>query len=71
MLIFDLFVFNGFVEDLLLIMFMLFIDFVCGGVEYLGQLIVKYGLLEGNGVLFNDKDDVWYMEIVIGYYWVV
>ena len=39
------------------------------GVEYLGQLIKKYGSPEGNGVLFSDNDEVWYMEIVTGHHW--
>ena len=40
------------------------------GVQYLGQLIAKYGSAEGNGVIFVDRDDVWYMEIVTGHHWV-
>ena len=40
------------------------------GRRYLGKLIAKYGSPEGNGVIFSDKDDVWYMEIVTGHHWV-
>ncbi|EKK20088.1 dipeptidase [Fructilactobacillus florum 8D] len=40
------------------------------GVEYLGQLIKQYGSPEGNGVMFSDHDEIWYMEIVTGHHWV-
>lgn len=40
------------------------------GVQYLGKLIAKYGSPAGNSVLFSDKDDIWYMEIVTGHHWV-
>ncbi|MBE1724927.1 C69 family dipeptidase [Lactobacillus plantarum] len=69
-LTFDPFVPNGLAEDSLPTMLTPFIDSARGGVAYLGQLIAKYGSPEGNGVLFNDKDDVWYMEIVTGHHWV-
>jgi dipeptidase len=69
-LTFDPFVPNGLAEDSLPTMLTPFIDSARGGVEYLGQLIAKYGSPEGNGVLFNDKDDVWYMEIATGHHWV-
>lgn len=40
------------------------------GVRYLGELIKKYGSAEGNGIIFADKDDAWYMEIPTGHHWV-
>lgn len=40
------------------------------GVQYLGKLIAKYGSPAGNSVLFSDKDEIWYMEIVTGHHWV-
>jgi dipeptidase len=30
----------------------------------------KYGSHEGNGIAFSDKNEVWYMEIPTGHYWV-
>ena len=40
------------------------------GVEYLGKLIDQYGNAdEGNGVIFGDRDEVWYMEIYAGHQW--
>lgn len=71
-LVFDLFNFEfGFNEDVIVVMVLFFIKLVQEGVVYLGDFVVKYGFVEGNGVIFFDKNDVWYMEIVIGYYWVV
>ncbi len=40
------------------------------GVEYLGELIEKHGSAEGNGILFADEDEAWYMEIPTGHHWV-
>ncbi len=47
-----------------------YIDSARDGVQYLGQLIKEYGSPEGNGVMFSDNDEVWYMEIVTGHHWV-
>ncbi|MCG4607355.1 C69 family dipeptidase, partial [Bifidobacterium longum] len=47
-----------------------FINSAREGVQYLGQLIKKYGSAEGNGVIFSDKNDVWYMKIITGHHWV-
>lgn len=69
-LAYDPLVKNGVAEDSLQSMVLPFIDSARDGVRYLGELIKKYGSPEGNGVLFNDKDEVWYMEIVTGHHWV-
>ncbi len=61
---------NGLAEDTMPTMVLPYIDSARGGVEYLGKLIAKYGSPEGNGVIFSDKNDVWYMEIVTGHHWV-
>lgn len=60
---------NGLAEDSLQTMVAPYIDSARQGVTYLGSLIEKYGSPEGNGVLFADKDEVWYMEIVTGHHW--
>lgn len=69
-LAFDPLVENGLAEDSLQSMVLPLIDSARDGVRYLGDLIKKYGSPEGNGVLFSDKDEVWYMEIVTGHHWV-
>lgn len=40
------------------------------GVELLGGYVEKYGAGEGNGVLFADLDEVWYVEIGSTDHWV-
>lgn len=60
---------NGLAEDSLQTMVAPYIESARAGVKYLGSLIARYGSPEGNGVLFSDKDEVWYMEIVTGHHW--
>lgn len=60
---------NGLAEDCLPTMVVPYIQSARQGVEYLGQLIAKYGSPEGNGVLFADQNEAWYMEIVTGHHW--
>lgn len=60
---------NGIGEDALLSIVLPFIHSAREGVEYLGDLIAIYGSHEGNGVIFSDKNEVWYMEIPTGHYW--
>ncbi|MFT8872928.1 MAG: C69 family dipeptidase [Sporolactobacillus sp.] len=69
-LAYDPLVENGLAEDTMQTMVLPFIDSARGGVRYLGELIAQYGSPEGNGVIFSDKNDIWYMEIVTGHHWV-
>ncbi|WP_311407782.1 C69 family dipeptidase [Liquorilactobacillus uvarum] len=68
-LAYDPWVPNGLAEDSLQTMVAPYIESARGGVQYLGKLIAEYGSPEGNGVLFSDKNEVWYMEIVTGHHW--
>lgn len=61
---------SGINEDAIVAMTLPFINSAKEGVQYLGQLVKKYGSAEGNGVIFVDQNDVWYMEIVTGHHWV-
>ena len=61
---------SGINEDAMMAMVLPFINSAKEGVEYLGKLVAKYGSAEGNGVIFSDKDDIWYMEIATGHHWV-
>ncbi|KRN88875.1 C69 family dipeptidase [Ligilactobacillus ceti] len=68
-LAYDPLVSDGLAEDCMQHMVAPFINSAREGVRYLGDLIKKYGSAEGNGVLFADQDEVWYMEIVTGHHW--
>lgn len=69
-LAYDPYVKNGLAEDSMTTLVLPFIHSAREGVEYLGKLVEKYGSAEGNGVQFNDKNEVWYMEIATGHQWV-
>ncbi|MFY3752449.1 C69 family dipeptidase [Lacticaseibacillus paracasei] len=69
-LAYDPFIKNGLAEDSMTTLVLPFINSARDGVRYLGELVKKYGSAEGNGVQFNDQDEVWYMEIVTGHQWV-
>ncbi|MQS76002.1 C69 family dipeptidase [Companilactobacillus halodurans] len=69
-LAYDPLVENGVAEDSITTLVLPYIDSARAGVEYLGKLIAKFGSAEGNGVLFSDKNEVWYMEIATGHHFV-
>lgn len=69
-LAFDPLVADGMAEDTMQTMVLPVITSARNGVKVLGDLIKQYGSPEGNGVLFADKDEAWYMEIVTGHHWV-
>ncbi|MGK4060417.1 C69 family dipeptidase [Loigolactobacillus coryniformis] len=69
-LAYDPLVVDGMDEDTMQTMVLPYIDSAVDGVKRLGALIKQYGSPAGNSVLFSDKDDVWYMEIVTGHLWV-
>ncbi len=60
---------NGIGEDSLLDLVLPYIHSARDGVSYLGKLIEQYGSHEGNGVMFADRDEAWYMEIPCGHKW--
>ncbi len=69
-LAFDPLVKDGLDEDCMQSVVLPYIHSARNGVEYLGKLIAKYGSPAGNSVLFGDKNEIWYMEIVTGHHWV-
>lgn len=69
-LAYDPLVKDGLDEDCIVRMVLPFVDSAKNGVKRLGELIKKHGSPAGNSVLFSDKDNVWYMEIVTGHHWV-
>ncbi|WP_353949337.1 C69 family dipeptidase [Sporolactobacillus sp. Y61] len=60
---------NGIAEDCMVTVVLPYIDSARDGVRRLGEIVEKYGAAESNGVLFSDKDEVWYMEIATGHLW--
>ena len=69
-LAYDPLVKDGLDEDCMQSVVLPYIHSAKNGVEYLGKLIAKYGSPAGNSVLFGDKNEIWYMEIVTGHHWV-
>lgn len=61
---------DGLDEDCMQSVVLPYIHSAKDGVQFLGKLIAKYGSPAGNSVLFGDKDEIWYMEIVTGHHWV-
>ena len=39
------------------------------GVERLGSLLEKYGTYEMNGIAFQDRDEIWWLETIGGHHW--
>lgn len=60
---------NGIAEDGMVTVVLPFIDSARDGVRRLGEIVETYGAAESNGVLFSDRDEVWYMEIATGHLW--
>lgn len=69
-LAFDPQVEKGIAEDAIPDLVLPYIRTAREGVERLGHLIAEYGSEEGNGILFADREEVWYMEIPTGHHWV-
>lgn len=61
---------NGIAEDCMVTVVLPYITSARDGVRRLGEIVETYGAAESNGVLFSDKDEVWYMEIATGHQWV-
>ncbi len=40
------------------------------GVERLGSLLKQYGTYEMNGIAFQDRDEIWWMETIGGHHWI-
>lgn len=61
---------NGINEGSMVTVVLPYIHSAREGVQMLGDIVVKHGAAETNGMLFSDKDEVWYMEIGCGHHWV-
>lgn len=65
----DPFVKHGIEEQSMLDVVLPYIHSAKEGVQYLGNIVETKGAAENNGVIFSDKDSIWYMEIVSGHHW--
>ncbi|WP_125980703.1 C69 family dipeptidase [Loigolactobacillus iwatensis] len=61
---------DGIDEDSMVTLVLPYIKTAREGVIRLGGLIEKYGTGETNGIAFNDKDEIWYLETGGGHQWV-
>ncbi|KRN43496.1 C69 family dipeptidase [Fructilactobacillus fructivorans] len=61
---------NGIGEEAMVTVVLPYVHSAREAVSRLGNIIEKYGASENNGVLFSDKDEVWYLEIGSGHQWV-
>lgn len=69
-LAYDPLVKNGIAEDAINDILAPYVKTAREAVEMLGRLIEKYGSAEGNGILFADEEEIWYMEIPTGHHYV-
>lgn len=60
---------NGISEASMLDVILPYIHSAKEGVQRLGQIVEKQGSAENNGVIFSDKNEIWYMEIGSGHTW--
>lgn len=65
----DPFVKNGLAETSMVDVVLPYIHSAKEGVEYLGKIIEEKGSAENNGVIFSDRNSIWYMEIGSGHTW--
>jgi len=66
----DPFVKDGIAEDAMVTVVLPYINSPKEGVKRLGQIVEEKGAAEANGVIFSNKNEIWYMEIVSGHNWV-
>lgn len=69
---YDPWVKKGISEDAMINVVLPFIKSPREGVQRLGEIVNKYGANEGaaGGIIFSDKNEIWYMEIGSGHQWV-
>ncbi|MHC3377032.1 C69 family dipeptidase [Ligilactobacillus equi] len=66
----DPFVTGGISEEAMVTVVLPYVKTARQGILRLGQIIQEHGTSEANGILFADQDEVWYMEVGSGHYWV-
>ncbi|AEV95297.1 C69 family dipeptidase [Pediococcus claussenii] len=61
---------SGIGEEAMITVVLPYVKTARDAVIYLGKIIEQHGTSETNGILFSDKDEVWYMETAGGHQWV-
>ena len=61
---------SGIGEEDLVVLVLPYIKSAREGVIRLGMLLEKYGTYEPNGIAFNDKDEIWYLETIGGHHFI-
>ncbi len=61
---------GGIGEEDLVVITLPYIHSAKEGVIRLGSLLEKYGTYESNGIAFNDKDEIWWLESIGGHNWI-
>lgn len=60
---------GGIGEEDIVVLVLPYIRSAREGVLRLASLLERYGTYESNGVAFNDKDEIWWMETIGGHHW--
>ncbi len=61
---------GGIGEEDIVVLVLPYIKSAREGVLRLGSLLEEYGTYESNGIAFNDKDEVWWLETIGGHHWI-
>lgn len=61
---------TGIGEEDLVVLVLPYIKSAKEGVLRLGELLEIYGTYESNGIAFNDKDSIWWLETIGGHHWI-
>ncbi len=61
---------GGIGEEDMVVLVVPYIHSAREGVLRLGTLLEQYGTYESNGIAFNDRDEIWYMETIGGHHWI-
>ena len=65
----DPFVKDGISEEDMVTIVLPYIHSAKEGALYLADLLEKYGTYERNGIGFQDKDEIWWLETIGGHHW--
>ena len=61
---------GGIGEEDMVVLVLPYIRSAREGVKRLAYFLEKYGTYEMNGIAFNDKDEIWWLETIGGHHWI-